>query len=221
MDKAKITDIVYQASLDIKTLFPTWYENKEVDETIITNQIDVWQRYVDRKRNELRIGIITNVTLIEELEIRVAKAYNLYKDSKDYELCTNIWSDKPRNFVEFMILCDIIICQNFLDLLNSTYPRPKPIQEATTKKWALFYWFLMESKVIPNLSGAKQELYALAEKRNLGKDSFYQTFNAINKKARTKNPMKPDILEKVIPMLEEYPEARAKAELELKKHTKE
>lgn len=220
MDKAKITDIVNQASLDIKTLFPAWYENREVPQTIITNQKDVWQRYVDRKKNELRIGVITNVTLIEELTVRVAKAYKLYKDSKDHELVTNIWSDKPHHFIEFMILCDIIICQNFLDFLNSTHPTPKPAQEAITKQWALFYWFLMEANVMPEIRGAKKSIKELGQKHNLGEDNFYQTFNAVNR-GKAKDPMKPYILKKVIPMLEPYPEARAKAELELKKHTKE
>ncbi len=338
MDKAKITEIVHQASLDIKTLFPTWYANREVDKTIITSKIDEWERYIDKRQNEIRIGIITNVRLTEELTENIEKAYNLFHEiSKEGESNTHIISDMPHNFIEFILICDIKLCQSFLDFINSTHPTPKPArqeattkiwalnltelqqkkyeetlgmgalmlklqsgrriggekaleealeraanekrevfghtlanhsaslpfeaqqalaeelltfcqgeyseedcaylrisvarffqknspkpekQEANTKKWALFYWFLMDANVMPEIRGAKKSLKELAQKHNLGEDNFYQTFNAVNQD-RAKNPMKVDILKEVIPMLEEYPEARAKAELELKKYAKE
>lgn len=110
-------------------------------------------------------------------------------------------------------------CLEHLDNLLSNSPKPTK-QEATTKIWALYYWFLMEANVIEDIRGSRKRLEELAEKHNLKADNFYHTFIAINK-GRDKNPMKYNILKQVIPKLEEYPEARTKAELELKKHTKE
>lgn len=164
MDKAKITDIVYQASLDIKTLF-TWYENREVPQTIITNQIDFWQRYVDRKLNELHIGIINNVTLIEELEVSVAKAYKQYKISKESEPYLNIISDMPHSFIEFKVLCDIKLCQCFLDFLNSPDPTPKPAKhEFSPEMFAVVKYALEQKELITSsdiYTGKPTQLKAL------------------------------------------------------------
>lgn len=110
-------------------------------------------------------------------------------------------------------------CLEYLENLLSNRPEPAK-QEANTKKWALYYWFLIEADALPETRGSKKKLFELARKHGLGENSFYQTFNAVNQ-GRTKNPMKPDILKEVIPMLEDYPTAKAKAEKELKKHTKE
>lgn len=110
-------------------------------------------------------------------------------------------------------------CLEYLDNLLTNSPKPAK-QEANTRKWVLYYWFLMEANVIPDIRGSRKSLEELGKKQSLKAENFYHTFIAVNT-GRDKNPMKYNILKQVIPMLEEYPEARAKAELELKKHTKE
>lgn len=166
MDKAKITDIVYQASLDIKTLFPVWYENRDVDETIITSKIDEWESLIEKWKNELRIGIITNVTLIEELtEKLVEKAYKQYKISKESEPYLNIISDMPHSFIEFKVLCDIKLCQCFLDFLNSPDPTPKPAKhEFSPEMFAVVKYALEQKELITSsdiYTGKPTQLKAL------------------------------------------------------------
>lgn len=100
-------------------------------------------------------------------------------------------------------------------------------QEATTKIWALYYWYLWQAGLMPELhsgSGKKEALYNLAKQHGIGEQSLYHTFIAVTKN-RDKNPFKSAnieaILEAVLPMLAEHPEAykRAKADLEkLQKH---
>ncbi len=148
----------------------------------------------------------------------VEQKFNLY--SYDAEFWEN---QEPSGFACCYIALSecykVKFCLGYLENLLSNSP-DSTRQEANTKKLALFYWFLMEANVMPEIRGAKKSLKELAQKHNLGEDNFYQTFNAVNR-GKAKDPMKLDILKEVIPMLDEYPEARAKAELELKKHTKE
>lgn len=111
--------------------------------------------------------------------------------------------------------------------LSDTQPKPQQ-QEASTKVWALYYWYLMKSGIMPELRpespGRKSAIYELAKKREInGQHNFYQNFNAVGHKTQRKNPQKVDILEKVIPLLSDYPEAHelAKADLEkLQKNSK-
>lgn len=141
-----------------------------------------------------------------------------------YGYDAKFWEDRePTGYACWVIALSecykVKFCIEYLENLLSNNLDSKR-QEANTKKWALFYWFLMEANVMPEIRGAKKSLKELAQKHNLGEDNFYQTFNAVNR-GKAKDPMKLDILKQVIPMLDEYPEARAKAELELKKYTKE
>lgn len=107
--------------------------------------------------------------------------------------------------------------------IDSVLQRKPQQQKPETMIQALYYYYLMKTGVIPDLQGLRKELEELGKKLGLGPDNFYQTFSAIRKK-RDKNPLKPNILEVVIPMLADYPEAQAMAKKDLaplQKHTKE
>jgi hypothetical protein len=94
-------------------------------------------------------------------------------------------------------------------LSNSTKPAK---QEATTKIWALFYWYIREIGELPGIdSGIKNALYALAREKNVSGQKMYKIFNAIGNKNSDLNPMKANILEQVIPLLIDYPKAQSRA----------
>lgn len=91
---------------------------------------------------------------------------------------------------------------------------PKPAkQEANTRKWALFYWYIREIGELREIdSGIKKGLYALAREKNVSGNKMYKIFNAVNNKDDDLNPMKANILEQVIPLLIDYPKAQSMAE---------
>lgn len=104
-----------------------------------------------------------------------------------------------------------VFCMEHLDMLlqGGTVKEQKP----DTKILALFYHYTR-----PDLSGHKTELVALGKKLGFGKGThFYQCFNAVGHINNHKNPLKPEILREVIPMLEEYPEAQERAKKDLEK----
>lgn len=113
----------------------------------------------------------------------------------------------------------------YLQKRIDTFLQRKPQQQkGETAKWALYYYYLMKAETIPNLRGQKKKLEELGKQHGLGPVSFYQTFGAIGNKWNDKNPLKLNILEVVIPMLADYPEALAMAQKdfqELQKRTKE
>ncbi len=94
--------------------------------------------------------------------------------------------------------------------------RPKKKQEATNKIWALRYWYIWKIGELPEIdSGKKKKLEALAKEQGLSGHKMYLIFNTIgNPKYKNSdlNPMKANILEQVIPMLIDYPNAQSMAE---------
>lgn len=101
-----------------------------------------------------------------------------------------------------------------------------PAQEPTTKIYALYYWYLWQAGLKPELhsgSGKKAALGALAQEHGISGQKLYQIFNAVGRNSEL-NPKKQHILEVVIPMLADHPEALAMAQKdiqELQKRTKE
>lgn len=87
-------------------------------------------------------------------------------------------------------------------------------QNADTRIQVLLHYYKQ-----PNLyRGKKKELEALGKSLGFGKGThFYQCFNAIGQPNNPKTPLKPEILRKVIPLLEEYPEAQELAKKDLEK----
>ncbi len=116
----------------------------------------------------------------------------------------------------------VALCLEYLD--SQLEAKPAIQQKPETMIQALYYYYLMKAGEMPDLQGQRKELEELGKKLGLGPVSFYQTFSAVKKKGRDKNPLKPNILEVVIPMLADYPEAQAMAKKDLaalQKHTKE
>ena len=118
----------------------------------------------------------------------------------------------------------VALCLEYLDsLLTSKAPAP---QAPNTRIYALYYWYLWQAGLKPELhsgSGKKAVLEALALEHGVSGQKLYQMFNAVGRNSDL-NPKKQHILEVVIPMLADYPEAQAMAQKdiqELQKHTKE
>jgi hypothetical protein len=140
-----------------------------------------------------------------------------------YGYDAEFWENQEPNGVTCCLIAlsecyKVKFCLEYLENLLSNSPdsvRP----EANTRKWALYYWFLMEANVMPEIRGSKKRVKELAKGHGVSGQKMYLFFNAIGKTSDL-NPMKYNILEEVIPMLEEFPEARAKAELLLQKHAK-
>lgn len=102
--------------------------------------------------------------------------------------------------------------------IDATLGHKPQKQEATTKIWALYYWYLWQAGLMPELNPwntKKKTLYELAKKHGISGHNLFQVYYAITKNS-DKNPFKEAILEAVVPMLAEYPEAykKAKADLE-------
>ena len=102
-----------------------------------------------------------------------------------------------------------VFCMEHLDTLlqGGTVKEQKP----DTRIQALYHYYVQ-----PNLYGSKKEVQALGKSLGFGKGThFYQCFNAVGHIHNPKNPLKPEILREVIPMLEEFPEAQDKAKKDL------
>lgn len=102
----------------------------------------------------------------------------------------------------------------------------KPVREAdkpkpgNTKAWALFYYFLHQTGLYPDLSNASgRKMKALAElaaKHELSAHNFYTVFNSIGRNTN-KNPFRnPENTREAIRLLEGYPEAQNLASEQLK-----
>lgn len=96
-------------------------------------------------------------------------------------------------------------------------------EQPTTKVWALYYWYLQEAEGFKGFHTARMKTCEeLAQKHGLGTQNFYQTFNAIGREAHEKNPKRnPVNIEKVIPLLEDHPQAQRLAIDELKEIKKD
>jgi hypothetical protein len=104
-----------------------------------------------------------------------------------------------------------VFCMEHLDTLlqGGTVKEQKP----NTRIQALYHYYTR-----PDLSGHKTELQALGKELGLSSGiTFYQCFNAVGHIRNPKNPLKPEILREVIPMLEEFPEAQERAKKDLEK----
>jgi hypothetical protein len=113
-----------------------------------------------------------------------------------------------------------------LEYIDSALQRKPKQQEASTKVLALYYWYLREAGLKPELhsgNGKKKALEAIAREHGISGQNLFQVFNEVGRNS-DKNPQKLGILEKVIPLLSDYTEAQelAKKALDkLKKGTKE
>lgn len=101
--------------------------------------------------------------------------------------------------------------------IDSTLQRKPQQQEASTKIWAMYYWYLWQAGYKPELhagSGKKEALAALAQEHGISAQKLGRCFNAVGRNSED-NPKKQHILEAVIPMLAAYPEAQAEAQKDL------
>ena len=124
---------------------------------------------------------------------------------------------------ELLAECRGVVSEDELTYLqkriDSVFQRKPQLLEARTKIYALYYWYLREAGLMPKLhvgSGKKAAGKALAEKHGVSAQNFFQVFNAVGRNS-DKNPKKLPILEKVIPMLSDYPEALKLANADLDK----
>jgi hypothetical protein len=110
-----------------------------------------------------------------------------------------------------------------LKRIDSVLQRKPQKQEASTRIWALYYWYLWQAGEKPELdsgSGKKKALKALALEHGISAQKLFQVFNAVGRNSQL-NPKNQHILEVVIPMLADFSKAQAMAQEDfqkLKKH---
>ena len=123
---------------------------------------------------------------------------------------------------ELLVFCSKYFPEDAVLYLEESVTRffgRKPPQEASTKIWALYYWYLKEAGIMQELhsgNGKKKALAERAQQHGISEQNLFQVFNAVGRNS-DKNPLKVDILEKVVPLLTDYPQAQALAIRDLEK----
>jgi hypothetical protein len=193
-----------------------------IDE-VLNDKLEIWQR---QKFNRIAFAARLAVRLVLEAGALPEKAIlDALKQAQDKDGKAGALPEEALRQMANTLLeeCrgarsedELAYLQKQIDAILGHKPQK---QEATTKIWALYYWYLWQAGLMPELhsgSGKKEALNNLGKKHGISGHNLLQVFNAV-KRNSDKNPFKEAILEEVLPMLAEHPEAYKKAKADLEK----